>query len=368
MKESLINNEEGKNNDSLVLNDRLSGSLSSIQSSDKSDFSNPRKILYIIILGEIIAILSVSSGEISNRVSENSHRHYATVLSFIYYISFGLFWTIFNHGLVKPKFYYFLILFFDTQTIFFRFLSLSKGSLYYPYIINSSSILFCALLTFIFIKNYKYTWKHFLACLLCFLGTILSFYGALIGNDNIIDEIKENFIGFIYSLISAICFTSTIVVMEIYFTNGKDIYNFFPYLGLFGSFIVSIESFIYYKINDIEIKNFETDLIHILYGLLFMVFSLVLGTMIPFYIKRYSASMLNFFMISQIFWSYIFSLIFESHSNMSLYFYIGFIVILFSTILFSVFNLKTIPKGTHNSNAGIQQINIISPSERSTEL
>ena len=99
-----------------------------------------------------------------------------------------------------------------------------------------------------------------------------------------------------------------------------------------------------------------------------MVISLVLGTMIPFYIKRYSASMLNFFMISQIFWSFIFSLIFESNSNMSFFFYIGFIVILFSTILFSVFKLKTIPKEINNSNTRMQQINIISPSERTTEL
>jgi drug/metabolite transporter (DMT)-like permease len=368
MKESLINNEEGKKNDSLLLNEGLNDNLSSIKSNDKSDCSNPINVLYIIILGEIIAILSVGSGEITNKISENTHPHYATVLSFIYYISFGFFWTIFNHGLVKPKFYYFLILFFDTQTNFFKFLALSKGSIYYPYIINSSSILFCALLTFIFIKKYKYTWKHFLACLLCFSGTILSFYGALSGNDNIIDEIKENIIGFICSLISAICFTSTIVVMEIYFTKGKDIYNFFPYLGLFGSFIVAIESFIYYKINEIVIKNFETDLVHILYVLLFVVISLVLATMIPFYIKRYSASMLNFFMISQIFWSFIFSLIFENNSNMSIYFYIGFIVILFSTILFSVFKLKTIPKEINNSNTRMQQINIISPSERTTEL
>jgi hypothetical protein len=62
MKESLINNEEGKKNDSLLLNEGLNDNLSSIKSTDKSDCSNPINVLYIIILGEIIAILSVGSG------------------------------------------------------------------------------------------------------------------------------------------------------------------------------------------------------------------------------------------------------------------------------------------------------------------
>ena len=42
-----------------------------------------------------------------------------------------------------------------------------------------------------------------------------------------------------------------------------------------------------------------------------MVISLAIGTKVPFYIKRYSASIYNFFMVSQIFWSYIFKLFFD---------------------------------------------------------
>ena len=194
------NFEEENNNDNAILsfpNDKgknpLKASIISDNSNDISNFSNPQKIFYIIILGEIIAILSVSSGEISNKVSENAHRHYGTVLSFIYYLTFGLFWIIFNHGMVKPKLSFFLIILFDTQTNFFKFLALSKGDLYYPYIINSSSILFIPLLTYIFIKKYKYTWKHLLANFLCFFGTLVSFYGVLKGKENILDELKNNF-------------------------------------------------------------------------------------------------------------------------------------------------------------------------------
>ena len=369
------NFEEDNNNDNAILsfpNDKgknpLKASIISDNSNDISNFSNPQKIFYIIILGEIIAILSVSSGEISNKVSENAHRHYGTVLSFIYYLTFGLFWIIFNHGMVKPKLSFFLIILFDTQTNFFKFLALSKGDLYYPYIINSSSILFIALLTFIFIKKYKYTWKHLLANFLCFFGTLVSFYGVLKGKESILDELRNNYYGFIFSLISAVCFTFTIIFMEIYFNTGRDIYNFFPYLGVFGTIIVSIESIIYFKINDLVIiNNFQIDLIHLLYALIFMIISIILGTMVPFYIKRYSASMYNFFMVSQIFWSFIFTLIFQNKNDVSIYFYIGFIIILGSTILFSIFKLKKKIKPENNKNNSLNNLSVLSSSPRTSE-
>ena len=378
MKKNLIGNyPEEIFNDNIILtsptdnniNDSLKTSISSTNSNNFFDFSDPRKIFYIILLGEIIAILSVSSGEISNKIHNNEHSHYGTVLSFIYYLTFGLFWFIFNHGLTKPKYYYFLILFFDTQTNFFKILALTKGDLSYTYIINSSSILFIALLTYIFIKKYKYTWKHFLATFLCFSGTILSFYGALKGKSDILEELKKNFYG-IFSLISAICFTLTIIFMEIYFNKGIDIYNFFPFLGVFGTLIVFIESIIYFKLNDLVIlQNFSIDLKHILFVLLFMVISVANGTMVPFYIKRYSASIYNFFMVSQIFWSYIFKLIFDKKAEVSFHFYVGFCVILGSTILFSIFKLKKITKkGNKNINLQNMNINLISSSERSTQL
>ena len=369
------NFEEDNNNDNAILsfpNDKgknpLKASIISDNSNDISNFSNPQKIFYIIILGEIIAILSVSSGEINNKVSENAHRHYGTVLSFIYYLTFGLFWIIFNHGMVKPKLSFFLIILFDTQTNFFKFLALSKGDLYYPYIINSSSILFIPLLTYIFIKKYKYTWKHLLANFLCFFGTLVSFYGVLKGKESILDELKNNFYGFIFSLISAVCFTFTIIFMEIYFNTGRDIYNFFPYLGVFGTIIVSIESIIYFKINNLVIiNNFQIDLIHLLYALIFMIISIILGTMVPFYIKRYSASMYNFFMVSQIFWSFIFTLIFQNKNDVSIYFYIGFIIILGSTILFSIFKLKKKIKPENNKNNSLNNLSVLSSSPRTSE-
>ena len=120
MNQNLIENSpEEINNDNIILtspmDNNINGSLntnaSSTSSNDFSDFSDPRKIFYIIILGEIIAILSVSSGEISNKIYNNNKRDYGTVLCFIYYLIFGLFWFIFNHGMTKPKYYFFLILF-----------------------------------------------------------------------------------------------------------------------------------------------------------------------------------------------------------------------------------------------------------------
>ena len=99
-----------------------------------------------------------------------------------------------------------------------------------------------------------------------------------------------------------------------------------------------------------------------------MVISLIFGTIVPFYIKRYSASVLNVFMISQIFWSYIFTLIFQGFYDVNICFYIGFAIILLATIWFCCIKLIPIPKKERTSTAALkQQINLLSPTEKTSQ-
>ena len=68
-------------------------------------------------------------------------------------------------------------------------------------------------------------------------------------------------------------------------------------------------------------------------------------------------------MVSQIFWSHIFTIIFEKKNEVNFLFYIGFIIILGSTILFSIFKLKKIDKKNT-----MQNISLINSSTRSKEF
>ena len=350
MKENYLITTPAENN-SIEIHSNISSN-----DSDKKNNVNIAVVCYKLIIGELIAIFCVGAGEFSNKISDNKHRHYSIILNFTYYLFFGIFWILFNHGMQKPKFYFFLIIFFDTQTNFFKFLSIAECDPSYLYIINTLSILFRVLLTYIFINKSKYTWKHFLAIFLGFIGTLLTFFGVL-NNKNILEEIKNNYIDFLFSSISAICFTITIILMDYNFSKGKDIFEFFPHLGLEGSVLIFIEGIIYFKINNIPISfNYNIEVIKILYILGFVIVSCLVGTMIPFYIKRFSASMLNFFIVSQIFWNFIFILVFEGENNVTFYFYIGFGVILIGTVIFSVVNFKEKHKSRTSSlgNSTIQ--------------
>ena len=77
--------------------------------------------------------------------------------------------------------------------------------------------------------------------------------------------------------------------------------------------------------------------------------------------------MYNFFMVSQIFWSFIFTLIFQNKNDVSIYFYIGFIIILGSTILFSIFKLKKKIKPENNKNNSLNNLSVLSSSPRTSE-
>ena len=344
MNENLLISNTSENNNV----DTHSNNITSNDLDKKNNNVNISTVCYKLIIGELVAILNVGAGELKNKIS-HQRRQYSIILNFMYYLFFGIFWILFNHGINKPKFYFFLITFFDTQANFFKFLSLAKCDPSYLYIINTLSILFRVILTYIFVSKSKYSWKHFLALFLGFIGTLLIFFGVL-NYKTIIEEIKNNYVDFLFGFISAICFTITIILMDYNFIKGKDIFEFFPYLGLGGSILIFTEGIAFFIINNIEISfNFNIEMIEIIYVIGFVIIAFIVGTIIPFYIKKFSASMLNFFIVSQIFWNFIFILVFEKENNVTFFFYIGCGIIMIGTVIFAVVNFKEKHKSRKSS-------------------
>lgn len=58
-------------------------------------------------------------------------------------------------------------------------------------------------------------------------------------------------------------------------------------------------------------------------------------TVVPFYIKRSSASMFNISLVSQIFWSYLYEVIRNIKNALAYEYYIGFVIIIFGIYLFN---------------------------------
>lgn len=94
-------------------------------------------------------------------------------MSICYYLLIFLIFVIKNRGMNKPKLNYFLIGLFDSQGTFLNVLAFGTLSFSYPYVINISSVVWTILLTYIFIKAYKYLKYHIIGMLICMFGITL---------------------------------------------------------------------------------------------------------------------------------------------------------------------------------------------------
>ena len=219
-----------------------------------------------------------------------------------------------------------------------KIFAFSKGQLNYPFIINSSTILFCWLFTWIFIKKYKYSFLHIVGILLSFTGVIVTFYGALQIGEDIIKEIRENYIYFLFSLVSSICYSISTVLMEANFESGKDIYDFFLWQGLLGALFLFVESFAFSEPQNLIhlFKTIDIDYLFLLFLLVFIVLFSIFDLIMPFYIKRHSASLFNISLVSQIFWAFVVEALKTQGPANNYWYYLGFFIILSGIIIFSL--------------------------------
>lgn len=219
-----------------------------------------------------------------------------------------------------------------------KIFAFSKGQLNYPFIINSSTILFCWLFTWIFIKKYKYSFLHIVGILLSFTGVIVTFYGALQIGEDIIKEIRENYIYFLFSLVSSICYSISTVLMEANFESGKDIYDFFLWQGLLGALFLFVESFAFSEPQNLIhlFKIIDIDYLFLLFLLVFIALFSIFDLIMPFYIKRHSASLFNISLVSQIFWAFVVEALKTQGPANNYWYYLGFFIILSGIIIFSL--------------------------------
>ena len=301
------------------------------------------KIFFTIIFGQFLAMISVGIGKTSTIIEDGFAFDFPILLNLSYYFLFGIFWLCVNRGLKKPKVFFFLIILFDTQANISKIQAFSKGELNYPIIINGSTILFSLLFTYMLISKYTYRCYHILAALITFSGVALTLYGALkqTGID-IVEEINKNKVNLIFALLSSILFSISTVKIDDCFDKGSDIYDFFPWLGLCGAFLIFIESFafqepqrFYNKIND-----FNINIKFVLFVLCFLLLFFIFGYATPFYIRKTTNSMFNVSLVSQILWMYVVDCILgKAIAFKNEFYYIGCVVILGGIVLFGCFDV-----------------------------
>jgi drug/metabolite transporter (DMT)-like permease len=167
---------------------------------------NIKFIIFNIIIGQILAIIGVGNGKISEIIENEKGIILPLILTSIYYLLLFILWMIINRKIVKPKLTYILITIFDSQANFINVYAFHIIHFNYLFIINVCSVFWTVLITWIFIKRYKYKPIHILAVGISILGIALSLYGCISRIDDT-DEQSQNYTGLIICLVSSICYS-----------------------------------------------------------------------------------------------------------------------------------------------------------------
>lgn len=167
---------------------------------------NIKFIIFNIIIGQILAIIGVTNGKISEIIENEKGVIIPLVLTASYYFLLFIVWLIINRKIVKPKLTYILIAIFDSQANFINVYAFHIIHFNYLFIINVCSVFWTVLITWIFIKKYKYKPVHMISVAISILGISLTLYGCLSRIEDI-EELSKNYKGMLLCMVSSICYS-----------------------------------------------------------------------------------------------------------------------------------------------------------------
>ena len=314
----------------------FSDSVNSLEEKNNSEsiFSKIKKTLFIVLLGQILTIIYSINEYLFKEIIENFK--FPILFNSFYFIIFGIFWIIFQHGFSKIQLSNLIIIIFYSQNIFFKSIIKYKEFPFdISYIYFPLTIFFTIILNFFYFSKIQNSLFHFIGIIIVIIGISYLYYFIEYNIDDL-KQIKAHFISLLFIIISSLFFSATIILIQ-KFLKKSEIKNFFTYLGIIGGLILFSESFIY-----IEPINYQKKKIiefRLLYLILLLIFnsSIFIG-IYPYFIKSTSAGIFNINLCTYIFWYFILELIFGKQSNF--HYYIGFIIIFFGISIFSIITSK----------------------------
>lgn len=327
------------------INDILIKANSNSSGSSGIDETSGSIIFVKIVLGQILAILCVANAQFSKQIENNPANVFPCLLNAGYYFLFGLFWLIYLRKLTFPKTFFFAIILFDTQANYLKVYSYTTCKFNYLFITYSTSVFFTCVLSLVFVRKYKLSLWHVGGMIIALVGIGLTLYGSVMNYPSLVKEINENYIGISCALGSAVCYSISLVIMDKYFSSGREIYESFPWMGICGTVISICQSFVLNESDKVSQKELINWSKFLWYGG-FVISMMIFNTISPFFIRKNSASMLNISLVSQIFWSYLVEVIWYYETNKSYFYYVGFGVIVIGLVIFNQGKVKRITQTT----------------------
>jgi drug/metabolite transporter (DMT)-like permease len=167
---------------------------------------NVKFIIFNIIIGQLLAVIGVGNGKISEIIENEKGVIIPLVLTSSYYFILYIVWMFINRKMVKPKLTYILIAIFDSQANFINVYAFHIIHFNYLFIINVCCVFWTVLITWIFIKKYKYKPIHIISVGVSIIGIALTIYGCMSRIEDI-DELSKNYTGILLCLASSICYS-----------------------------------------------------------------------------------------------------------------------------------------------------------------
>lgn len=337
MNEIFRNNNKGVNEQDI---DKIS--YNSYVSIDNSNEKNAKQkltrdtiiVLFTIILGQILSMLSVSSHHLCFNLLMQTI-NVPCIFYALFYLLFGLIWLCINKcSYSKPKKYYFLLLFFESQGLYMKVLAISYFAFDSIFLFYFLSSIWTFILKFILIKNYKYNLNHYLAVAISFLGGFITIIGIFHESNKqmFYNFVSKNVYGLIFIILSSIVSSISIVLQEILFKNGKEIYDYFAFSGPIIGLILFIESFITSETYNFKFNYFTLGSIFYLIG--FLVINMIFHSVSPFFIKHNTAVMYSFTLLCNIFYLYCIQLLFFYGKENEMWYYICGVLLTLLGIIF----------------------------------
>ena len=273
------------------------------KSSTTSTKKKTKSIIIPILIGQGIAILGVVNGLASTIIENNYKLQFPITLTLLYYLTLFLVYLSLEPNLKKPSKYYFLIALFDSQGNMLNIYAFTKLRFSFPFIINFAGYTWTLIITFIFIKAYKYSFQHLYGSLLSIVGIALSIVAILFSDQNN-DEIYFNLLGFFMCIVASFCYSLSSILQEMFLPN-ESVREYFKWLGLSGFILLLIEGFIFGEIIDLFQTTIDVDVYLIIVFIVFLGSIIIFTSIVPYFIMKYSASVFGISLLFQIFWSYL---------------------------------------------------------------
>ena len=318
-----------------------------IDEENKNKKSNLFTILFSILFGQLLSLLCVGNGYFSQYIQNKREIVTPLLLNASYYILIFILYGIIILKLKfkKLKLIYLILSISDTQANYINIFIFSFTKFEYPYIINVLSSMWSVLFTIILIKKYKYLKNHIYGIVICLIGVFLLFLGTFKSFSDfkkMFKDFNDNLKGLLLSILVSILYGLNAVLMEKYILNDEEIKSYCSWLGIIGFGISIIQSFIPISDGGFEFKilfNSNFDFPVIICWILSALSLAIMTSISPFYIQKYSANMFNISLLFTIFWSFVIDALyilenFEFYTFCA-FFIVGFVVVIFGTVVFS---------------------------------